>query len=189
MVWSKCCWIWVVSASIIQTLRVYACYLYFFFLVSRHVILTPRGVVVQSLICVRLCKLMDCSTPGLPGLHHLPDFAQIHVNRVSDAIQPSHPLLPASPPVLNTPSIRVFSSESALQIRWPKYWSFNFSISPSNEYSELTSFGIDWFDLLAVQGTLKSLPHTTIWKHQLFSAQPSLWSNSYIHTWLLGKKP
>ena len=113
-------------------------------------------------LCPTLCNLMDCSTPGLPVLHHLPDFAQIHVNRVSDAIQPSHPLLPTSPPVLNIPSIRVFSSESALRIRWPKYWSFSFSISPSSEYSELISFGIDWFDLLAVRGTLKSLPHTTI---------------------------
>ena len=113
-------------------------------------------------LCPTLCNLMDCSTPGLPVLHHLPDFAQIHVNRVNDAIQPSHPLLPTSPPVLNIPSIRVFSSESALRIRWPKYWSFSFSISPSSEYSELISFGIDWFDLLAVRGTLKSLPHTTI---------------------------
>ena len=106
-------------------------------------------------------NLIDCSTPGLPVLHHPPDFAQIHFNRVSDAIQPSHPLLLTSPPVLNIPSIRVFSNESALQIRQPEYWSFNFSISPSNE-SELISFGIDWFDLLAVQGTLKSLPYTTV---------------------------
>ena len=82
------------------------------------------------------------------------------------------------------PSIRVFSNGSALQIR---YWSFSFSISPSNEYSGLISFRIDWFDLLAVQGTLKSLLLTTVQKHQFFGAQPSLWSNSHIHTWLLEK--
>ena len=85
------------------------------------------------------------------------------------------------------PSIKILSSELALHIRWPKYWSFSFSISPSNEYSGLISFRIDWFDLLSVQGTLKSLLCTTIQKHQFFGAQPSLWSNSHIHTWLLEK--
>ena len=85
------------------------------------------------------------------------------------------------------PSIRVFSSESALCIRWPKYWSFSFSISPSNEYSGLISFRIDRFYLLAVQGSLKSLLHTTVQKHQFFGAQTSLCSNSHIHTWLLEK--
>ena len=79
-----------------------------------------------------------------------------HVHRVGDAIQPSHPLLSPSLPAFN-PSIRVFSNESVLRIRWPKYWSFSFSISPSNEYSGLTSFRMDWLDLLPVQGTLKSL--------------------------------
>ena len=85
------------------------------------------------------------------------------------------------------PSLRVFFNESALCIRWPKYWSFSFSISPSNEYSGLVSFKIDWFDLLAVQGTLKGLHSTTIWKHQFFGTQPLLWSNSHVHTWLLEK--
>ena len=100
---------------------------------------------------------MDCSTPGLPVHHQLPEFTQTHVHRVSDAIQPSHPLssLLLLPSVF--PSIRVFSSESALHIRWPKYWSFSFSINPSNEYSELISFRRDWLDLLAVQGSLKGL--------------------------------
>ena len=107
--------------------------------------------------CPTLCDPMDCSTPGFPILHHLPELAQIHVHGVSDAIQPSHPLLPLLllPPTF--PSIRVFSSESACHIRWSKYWSFNFNNSPSNEYSGLVSFRIDWLDLLAVQGTLKSL--------------------------------
>ena len=101
---------------------------------------------------------MDCSTPGFPVLHHLPEPAQTHVHWVGDAIQPSHPLLPSSPPALCLPSIRVFSSELALLIRGPKYWSLSFSISPSNEYSAPISFRIDWFDL-AVQGTLKNLLH------------------------------
>ena len=98
---------------------------------------------------------MDCSTPGSPVLHHLPELAQTHVHWVGDALQPSHPLL--SPSLLPSifPSIRVFSNELALHIRWPNYWSF--SISPPNEYSGLISFRIDWFDLLAVQGTLRSL--------------------------------
>ena len=85
------------------------------------------------------------------------------------------------------PSIRVFSNELALCIRWPKYWSFSSSISPSNEYSELVSFRIDWFNLLAVQGTLKVFSSTTVWKHQFFGTQPSLWPNSHLCPWLLEK--
>ena len=111
--------------------------------------------VAQS--CPTPCDSMDCSTPGFPVLHHLLKLAQTHVHRVGDAIQHlvlCHPLL-LLPSVF--PSIRVYSSESVLHIKWPKYWSFSFSISPSNEYSGLISFRIDWLDLLAVQGTLKSL--------------------------------
>ena len=100
---------------------------------------------------------MNCSMPGLPLLHQLPELAQTHVHRVGDAIQLSHPLSSPSPPAPIFPSIRVFSNESVLQTTWPKYWSFNFSISPSNEYSGLISFRMDWLDLLAAQGTLKSL--------------------------------
>ena len=98
---------------------------------------------------------MVCSTPDFPVPHHLPEFAQVHVHRIGDAIQPSHPLWPPSPPPSILPSIRDFSNELALHIKWPNYWSF--SINPSNEYSGLISFRIDWFDLLAIQGTLKSL--------------------------------
>ena len=96
---------------------------------------------------------MDCSMPGFSVLHCLPEFAQILVHWLGDAVQPSHPLLP--PLLLSSvfPSITVFSTESALPIRWPKYWSFCFSISPSNEYSGLISFRINWLDLLAVQMT------------------------------------
>ena len=100
---------------------------------------------------------MHCSKPGFPVHHQLLELAQIHVYRVSDAI---HHLILYRPLLLLPaifPNIRVFSNESLLHIRWPKYWSFSFSISPSNEYSGLISFRIDWFDLLAVQETLKSL--------------------------------
>ena len=108
-------------------------------------------------LCPTLCNLMKCSTPGFPVLHYILKFAQIHVHWVYDAIQRSHPLSPPSPPVLNLSQHQgVFQWVSSL-IRWPKYWSFTFSISPSSEYSGLISFRSDWFDLLAVQGTLKSL--------------------------------
>ena len=100
---------------------------------------------------------MDSSTPDLPVHHQLLELAQTHVHQVGDAFQPSHPLSSPSPPALNRSSIRVFSTESVLSIRWPKYWSFSLSVSPSDEYSGLISFRINWFDLLAVQGTLKSL--------------------------------
>ena len=97
----------------------------------------------------------DCSTPGFPALHYLPQFAQTHVHWVTDAIQPSHPLSPASPPAFNLSQHQGLSNESVLRIMWLKYSSF--SISPSNEYWGLISFRIDWFELPAVQGTLKSL--------------------------------
>ena len=100
---------------------------------------------------------MDCSAPGLPIHHQLSEFTQTHVHQVSDSIQPSHPLSSPSPLPLFLPSIRVFSNESVLCIRWPKYWSFSFHISPSNKYSGLISFRMDWLDTLAVQGTLKHL--------------------------------
>ena len=106
--------------------------------------------------------------PGLPVFHYLPEFAQIHVYSVSYAISPSHPLLPSSPFAFNPSSIRVFSHELAPHVRWPKYWSFSFSISPSSEYSGLISFRIDWFDLLEVQGTLKRIFSTTVQNYQFF---------------------
>ena len=100
---------------------------------------------------------MNCSTPGLPVRHQLLQFTQTHLHRVSDAIQPSHPLSSPSPPAPIPPSSRVFSNQSTLRMRWPKYWSFSFSIISSNEIPGLISFRMDWLDLLAVQGTLKSL--------------------------------
>ena len=107
--------------------------------------------------CQTLCDPMNCSTPGLPVHHQLPDFTQTHIHRIGDAIQPSHPLSSPFPPAPNPPSIRVFSNESTLHMMWPKYWSFSFSIIPSQEHPGLISFRVDWLDLLAVQGTLKSL--------------------------------
>ena len=108
-------------------------------------------------LCPTLCNLTDGSTPGFPVHHQLPKFAQIHVHQIGDAIQPSHPLsLLLLPSIF--PSIKVFSNESALCIRWSKNWrSFSFNISPSNEHPGLISFRMDWLDLLAVQGTLNSL--------------------------------
>ena len=104
--------------------------------------------------CPTLCHPMTCSTLGSFVLHCLPEFAQIQVRWFSDAIQPSHPLQPLLLLPSVFPRIGVFSKESALCIKWPKCWSFSFTISPSNEYSGLISFSIDWFDLLAVQGVL-----------------------------------
>ena len=122
---------------------------------------------------------MNRSTPGLP-VHHQLKFIQTHVHRVSDAIQPSHPLSSPFPPAPIPPSIRVFSNESTLCMRWPEYWSFSFSIIASKEIPRLI-FKMDWLDLFAVQGTLKTLLQHTVQKHQFFSTQLSSQSNSHIH--------
>ena len=135
--------------------------------------------VAQS--CLTFYDSMNCSTPGLPIHHQLPEFTQTHVHQVGDAIQPSihcRPLL-LLPPI--PPSIRVFSKESTLRMRWPKYWSFSFSIIPSKEHPGLI-FRMNWLDLLAVQGTLRVFSNTTVQKHQFFGTQPSSQSNSRIHT-------
>ena len=114
--------------------------------------------------CPTLCNPMDCSTLGFPVLHYLLELAQTHVHLVGDTIQPFHPLLPLLLPPSIFPSIRVLSSKSALRIRWPKYWSFSLSISPSNEHSGLISFRMDWFDLPAVQGdSQESFPIPQPW--------------------------
>ena len=111
--------------------------------------------VAQS--CPTLCDPMNRSTSGLPVYHQFQEFTQTRVHWVGDAIQLSHPLSSPSPLPPIPPSIRVFSNESTLRIRWQKYWSFSFNISPTNEHPGLISFRMDWLDLLAVHGTLKSL--------------------------------
>ena len=125
---------------------------------------------------------MDCSTPGFPVQHQLPELTQTHVHQVSDPIQPSHPLSSLLLLLSIFPSIRVFSNESVLCIRWPKYW---ISICPSNENSGLISFRVDWLDLLAVQGTLKESSPTPQFKSinsstQLMSIMSVMPSNHLI---------
>ena len=121
--------------------------------------------------CATLCDSMDCSMPSFTVHQQLLEHAKTHVHQVGDIIQPSHHLHPVFFPPSIFPSTRVFSSESVLPIRWPKYWSFNFSINPSNEYSGLISFRMD---LLVVQGTLRVFFNTTVQKHHLFGTQLSL---------------
>ena len=130
---------------------------YFVFGIIFHVGASPYIGMVAALLFLFICSVMsnlwspmDSNMPGLPVLHHLLELAQTHVSWIGDSIQPSHPLSSPSPPAFRR-STWVFSNKSVLCIRWPKYW----SISPSNEYSGLISFRIDWFDFLAVQGTLQ----------------------------------
>ena len=132
--------------------------------------------------CPTLCYPMNRSTPGLPVHHQLPEFTQTHVSLVGDAIQPSHPLPPLllQPPI--PPSFRVFSNESTLCMRWPKYWSFSFSNIPSKEIPGLISFRMDWLDLLAVQGTLKSLLQHHSSKASILRRSAFFTVNSHIHT-------
>ena len=139
--------------------------------------------VAQS--CTTLCDSMDCSSPGFPVHHKLPELTQTHVHWVvpSNHFILYHPLrLPSI-----FPSIKSFSNESVLHIRLPKYWSFSFSITPSNEYSGLISFRIDRLHLLAVQGTLKSLFQNHSSEAPILRCSFSLYSNCHIHTWLLEK--
>ena len=128
--------------------------------VSRLPMTRPFCCCSVTQLCPTLCDLMDCSTPGLPAPHHLPEFAQVHVHCMSDAIQPSHPLMPSSPSALKSfpasgtfPMSQLFASDD----QKPGVFSFSFSISPSDKYSRLISLEIDWFDFLAVQETLRSL--------------------------------
>ena len=130
--------------------------------------------VAQS--CPTLCSPMDCSTPGFPVHHQLPELTQTHVHQVGDAIQVSHPLLSPFPPAPNPSQHQGLSNESTLPMRWPKYWSFSFSISPSNEHPGLISFRMEWLDLLAVQGTLKESSPTPQFKSINSSALSFLYS-------------
>ena len=137
--------------------------------------------------CLTLCDPMNYSTPGSPVLLHLPQFAQIHVHWVRDAIQLSNALSPPSPCILNPSQHQGLLQWVSSCIRWPKYWSFSFSISPSNEYSGLISIRLTGLISSLSKGLSRVFSHTTDWKHQFFSIQPSLGSSSHICTWLLEK--
>jgi len=138
-----------------------------------------------ALSCLTLCDPMGCIMPGFPVLHHLPELAQTHVHWVCNAIQPSHPLVPFSSCLQSFPASGSFPMMT-LQIRWPKYWSFSFSMSPSNEYSGLISLGLTGL-ILQSKGLSRVFSNASVLKHQFFGAQPFSWSNSQIHTWLLEK--
>ena len=145
---------------------------------------SARGSVQFSFAqsCPTLCDPMNRSTPGSLSITSSQNLLKL---MSIESVMPSSHLILCRPLLLLPPippSIRGFSNESALRMRWPKYWSFSFSISPSNEHTGLISFRMDWLDLLAVQGTLKSLPNTTVQKHQFFGPQLSSQSNSHIHT-------
>ena len=138
---------------------------------------TVQSSVAQS--CPTLCDPMDCNTPGFPVHHHLPEFAQTHAHWVGDAIQPSHPLSSPSPPTFNLSQYQGLFQWVSSSHQGPKYWSFSFSISPSNEYSGLISFRIHWLNLLAVQETRKSLlqhhssKSSILWRSAFFTVQLS----------------
>ena len=143
------------------------------------VIMFQFSSVTQS--CLTLCDPMNCSTPGLPGITNSWSSPK---PMSMESVMPSNHLIFCRPLLLPSifASIRVFSNKSPLRIRWPKYWSFSFNISPSNEHPGLVSFRMYWLDLLAVQGTLKSLLQHHSSKYQFFSAQLSSQSNFHIHT-------
>ena len=164
----------------------------YFYILSMKCTQTYLSLLSYSSCCsvtqlsLTLWDPMDCSMPGFPVLHYLLEFAQTHVHWAKDAI--NHLILCLLLLLLSSTfsSIRVFSNESALHTRWPKYWSFSFNISPSSEHPGLISFRMDWLDLLTVQGTLKSLlQHNS--KSSILWYLTFLWSNSHICTWLLEK--
>ena len=142
--------------------------------------MNPFSSVTQS--CLTFCDPMDCSTPGFQNCP-ITNSCLLKLISIQLVMPSNHLLLCYSLLLLPSifPSIKVFSSESVHHISWPKCWSFSFSISPSNEYSGLTSFKIDWLILLAAQGLSTVFSNTTVQKHQFFSTQLSLWSNSHIH--------
>ena len=151
----------------------------------------PQKVSVQfssiAQSCPTLCDPMNSSMPGLHVPHKLPEFTQTHVHWVGDAIQPSHSLSSPSRPAFNLSQHQIFSNESVLHIWWSKYWSFSFSISPSNEHSDWFPLGCTGWISLKSKGLSRVFSNTTVQKHQFFGAQFSLQSNSHIHTWPLEK--
>ena len=152
----------------------YTCVPVWAFLSGKCLSLSSR---LWTVPCLTLCSLMDCSSPGFPILHHHPMITQTHVHWVIDTIQPYRSLLASSLSAFNLARIQVFSNESALHIGCPKYWSFSFNISPSNTYSGMIPFRVDWFDSFAIQGTFKNLlqPHSSkasiLWCSAFFIVQ------------------
>ena len=131
--------------------------------------------------CLTLCNPMNRSTPGLPGTNSRSSLRLTSI----ELVMPSNHLILCRPLLLLPPippSIRVFSNESTLHMRWPNYWSFSFNISPSKEHPGLISFRMNWLDLLESKGLSRVFSNTTVQKHQFFGAQPSSQSNSHIHT-------
>ena len=141
--------------------------------------------VTQS--CPSLCDPMDCSTPGFPVLHHLPELAQTHMHWVGDAVQPSYLLLSPSPPVFNLPQHQGFFKWVSSSHQVAKVLEFWFQQQSFKQYSGLTFFRMDHWISLPFKGLSRVFSNTIVQKHQLFGAQPFLWSNSHIHTWLLEK--
>ena len=148
---------------------------------------TFHSVQFSCSVCPTLCDPMNHSTPGLPVHLQLPEFTQTHVHWVHDAIQPSHPLSSLFPPALNRSQHQSLFQWVNSSHEGPKYWSFSFSIIPSKEIPGLISFRMDWFDLLAVQGTLKSLLQHHSSKASVLQCSAFLWSNSHLRAWLLEK--
>ena len=148
---------------------------------SLHSLFRTFSSVTQS--CPVLCNPMDCSTPGFPVHHQIPELAQTHGHQVGDAIQPSHPLSSPSPAFNLSHHQGLFQWVSSSH-QVAKVLSLNFSISPSNEYSGLTSFRMDWFDLLAVQGTLKSLLQQHSSKSSILQC-PELMLFASLHFWII----
>ena len=137
--------------------------------------------------CTTLCNPMDHSIPGFPDFHCLPEFAQTHVHWVSDVIQPSHPLSPPSPLALNLSQHQGLFQWVGSCIRWPKNWSSaSAPVIPMNSQG-WAPLGLTGLISLLSQGLLRLFSNTTVQKQQFFNVQPSLWSKSHIHTWLLEK--
>ena len=136
-------------------------------------------------LCPTLCNPTDCSTPGLPVPHCLPEFAQVHVHCIGDAVQPSRPLMPSSPSALNSSQHQGLFQWVICLHQMTKI--VELQLSPSSEYSGLISLKIGWFDFLAVQGSSRGFSRTTVWRHQFFGILSPLWSSSHNWTWPLGR--
>ena len=166
-----------------------SCFLQYFncfyeFTYWKNLLITKtKTLLACSESCLTLCDPMDCSTTGLPVHHQLPESTQTHVHWISDAIQPSYPLLSPSPPTFNLSQYQGFFKWVSFHVRWPQYWGFSFNICSSNEYSGLISFRLTNWISLQSKRLSKVFPNARVQKHQFFGAKPSSQSISHIHTW------